>query len=132
MSAAHALVSLDPPASLNLRPHIRSNPGLAGMTDDLPHTNGINDGQDQPSAVLVDAEVDGARYLLVRVPKPERQGSPEHVHQPAIDAQIGRWPARRANAAFDSAIFDAFLLQKAIATRGFACFIYSVNGDSAW
>jgi hypothetical protein len=38
---------------------------------------------------------------------------------------------RKANAAIDSEIFDAFLLPKAIATRGFACTIYFANGDSA-
>ena len=38
---------------------------------------------------------------------------------------------RRANAAIDSEIFDAFWLPTAIVTRGFACFISFANGDSA-
>ncbi len=93
MSAAHALVSLDPPASLNLLPLSEAIRGLAGTVADFPHTNGIDDGQDQPSAaVLVDAEVDGARYLLVRMPKPERQGSPEHVLSPRSTRNSGDGP----------------------------------------
>jgi two-component system cell cycle response regulator len=78
MSAAHALVSMGPPASLNRLPLSEAIRGLAGMADDSVHTDGINDGQNQPSvAVLVDTEVDGARYLLVRMPKLEHQDPPE-------------------------------------------------------
>jgi diguanylate cyclase (GGDEF)-like protein len=50
------------------------------MANDSARNVGINDGKNQsPMAVLVDAEVDGARYLLVRMPKLERQSSPEHA-----------------------------------------------------
>ena len=85
MSAAHALVSMDPPAPLNLPPLPEAIRALAGMADDSPWTDRINDGQNQSSvSVLVDAEVDGARYLLVRMPKPERHGSPEHALNPQL------------------------------------------------
>ncbi len=80
MCAAHALVSLDPPVSLHRPPLSEAIRGLAGMADDSVRNDGINDGQKQSSvAVLVDTEVDGARYLLVRMPKLERQDPPEHA-----------------------------------------------------
>lgn len=80
MPAAHASISLVPPASFNRPPLSEAIRDLAGMAIDSARNAGINDGQNQSSAaVLVDAEVDGARYLLVRMPKPERQSSPEHA-----------------------------------------------------
>jgi diguanylate cyclase (GGDEF)-like protein len=54
-------------------------PDLAGMAIDAARNAGINDAPDQsPATVLVDAEVDGARYLLMRMPKLEPQSSPAH------------------------------------------------------
>jgi len=83
MCAAHAYISMDPPASLNRLPISEAIRGLAGMADDSARTDGINDGQNQSSvAVLVDTEVDGARYLLVRMPKLELQDPPEHALRP--------------------------------------------------
>lgn len=80
MSAAHAFVSMDPPTSLNGLPLSEAIRGLAGMADDFARIDRTNDGQNQSSvAVLVDTEVDGARYLLVRMPKVERQDPPEHT-----------------------------------------------------
>jgi two-component system cell cycle response regulator len=77
MSAAHA-ISLVPPASFNRLPISDAIRDLAGMAIDSARNAGINDGQNQSSvAVLVDAEVDGARYLLMRMPQQERQSSPE-------------------------------------------------------
>ena len=80
MSAAHALISMDPPAPFDRLPLSEAIRGLAGMADDTARNDAINDGQNQSSvAVLVDTEVDGARYLLVRMPKLERQDTPEHA-----------------------------------------------------
>jgi len=80
MSAAHAFISVDPPAAFNRAPITQAIRDLAGTAIDSARNDGINDGQNQSSvAVLVDAEVDGARYLLVRMPKLERQGTPEHA-----------------------------------------------------
>lgn len=79
MSAAHALISMDPPASLNRIPLFEAIRKLAGMAGNSAHTDGVNDGHDDSSvAVLVDTEVDGARYLLVRMPKLERQDPHKH------------------------------------------------------
>ncbi len=83
MSAAHALVSMDPPAFLNRLPLSDAIRELAGMAGHSAHTDGVNDGRDESSvAVLVDTEVDGARYLLVRMPKLERQDPPKHARKP--------------------------------------------------
>ena len=79
MSAAHA-ISLVPPVSFNRLSISEAIRDLAGMAIGSARNAGINDGQNQSSvAVLVDAEVDGARYLLMRMPKQERQSSPEHA-----------------------------------------------------
>ena len=83
MSAAHALVSMDPPTTLNRLPISEAIRGLAGMADDTAQNDRINDGQNQSSvAVLVDTEVDGARYLLMRMPKLERRDPSEDVLSP--------------------------------------------------
>lgn len=80
MSAAHASISLVPPAAFNRLPISEAIRDLAGMANESARNAGTNDGKNQsPMAVLVDAEVDGARYLLVRMPKPERQGPPKHA-----------------------------------------------------
>ncbi len=90
MFAAHTFVSMDPPASLNRLPMSEAIRGLAGMADDSVRNDGINSGQNQSSvAVLVDTEVDGARYLLVRMPKLERQEPPEHA--------LSLWPRDSAD-----------------------------------
>ncbi len=86
------------------------------MANDFPPTDVIIDKQNQSSvAVLADAEVDGARYLLVRMPKLERQGSPKHALSPRSTRNSGDGPERRTPPSI-SAIFDAFLLPKVIAT----------------
>lgn len=80
MSAAHASISLVPPASFNRLPISEAIRDLAGMAIDSTRNAEIKDGQKRSSvAVLVDAEVDGARYLLMRMPKLEPQSSPERT-----------------------------------------------------
>ena len=80
MSAAHALVSIDLPASLNRLPLSEAIRGLAGMAGESAQTNNVDGEQNQSSvAVLVDTEVDGARYLLVKMPKLEHQNLREHA-----------------------------------------------------
>ena len=83
MCAAHAYASMETPAPLNPLPLSEAIRGLAGMVDESALNDGINDGQNQsPVAVLVDTEVDGARYLLVRMPRPEREDLPEPIFFP--------------------------------------------------
>ncbi len=89
----------------------------------------IGSARDRSSvAVLVDTVVDGARYLLVRMPKLERPSLPKPLPQPQPQRNVID-VVRRVNAAIDSGICDAFLLRKTTATRGFAWFIYFANGD---
>ncbi len=71
MCASHAYVSFDTPSSIDQLPICDAIRGLAGMAKQF--AGGIESDSglaDSSVAVLIDAEVDGARYLLVRMPRP--------------------------------------------------------------
>jgi two-component system, cell cycle response regulator len=73
MCASHAYVSFDTPTTHDRLPICNAIRGLAGMASQLAVGNGADSSPaDSSVAVLVDAEVDGSRYLLVRMPRPDR------------------------------------------------------------
>lgn len=83
MCAAHAYVSMDPPALVSPLPICDAIRGLAGMADASARNDEIGSARDRSSvAVLVDTVVDGARYLLVRMPKLERPSLPKPLPHP--------------------------------------------------
>lgn len=77
MCASHAYVSFDTPSSIDQLPVCDAIRSLAGMANKF--SGGPEDlaSADSSVAVLVDAEVDGARYLLVRMPRPGRPKVPQ-------------------------------------------------------
>lgn len=85
MCASHAYVSFETPASPHLLPISDAIRELAGMANDLTEDEAAGDGKNQQSvAVLVDAEVDGARYMLVRMPRPNRSSLPVSIPCPKV------------------------------------------------
>ncbi len=77
MCASHAYVSLDTPVSPHQLPISDAIRDLAGMANQFAEEGGINNGQKPNSvAILVDAEVDGARYMLVRMPRLDHSDHP--------------------------------------------------------
>jgi two-component system, cell cycle response regulator len=80
MSASHAYVSFDTAASPQQLPICDAIRGLAGMANQFAREDGTGSGKDPHSvAVLVDAEVDGTRYMLVRMPRLDRSGLSESI-----------------------------------------------------
>jgi two-component system, cell cycle response regulator len=72
MCAAQPYPSIDTPDSLSRLPISDAIRGLAGLAVASARNDGADAEQIQSSvAVLVDTEVDGARYLLVRMPRLE-------------------------------------------------------------
>ncbi|MGB9229733.1 MAG: hypothetical protein WCC24_08360, partial [Terracidiphilus sp.] len=68
MCASHAYVSFDTPAPPDRLPFCEAIRGLAGMAGQFADRNeNLAKPDDSSVAVLVDAEVDGSRYLLVRM-----------------------------------------------------------------
>lgn len=83
MCAAYAYASMDTPAPQSRLPIRDAIRGLAGLAGENTQDDSACAAQNQPSvAVLVDTEVDGARYLLVRMPKLERPSLPEPLINP--------------------------------------------------
>ena len=94
MCASHAYVSFETPASPHLLPISDAIRELAGMANE--HTEDETAGKvenQQSVAVLVDAEVDGARYMLVRMPRLDR--SSLAVSIPCSEIQRGAADERR-------------------------------------
>ncbi|MFZ2023129.1 MAG: GGDEF domain-containing protein [Terracidiphilus sp.] len=84
MCASHAYVSFDTPAPPDRLPFCEAIRGLAGMAGQFADRNeNLAKPDDSSVAVLVDAEVDGSRYLLVRMP------GPTHPHVPAVLPRSG-------------------------------------------
>ncbi len=91
MCATQAYVSFDTPASPHQLPICDAIRDLAGMANQFAGVDGAGNGQNPHSvAVLVDAEVDGARYMLVRMPRLDHSGQPGPMTQcDAVDETPG-------------------------------------------
>ncbi|SPE27301.1 Response regulator receiver modulated diguanylate cyclase (modular protein) [Candidatus Sulfotelmatomonas gaucii] len=84
MCASHAYVSLDTPVSPHQLPIFDAIRDLAGMANQFAEEGGTSNEQKPNSVtILVDAEVDGARYMLVRMPRLDHSGHPGPVTQSA-------------------------------------------------
>ena len=71
MRRSPALVAMDPPAESPAAPVDDVVRKLAELVEQACATEALDSrGTDSCEEVLVDAEVDGSRYLLVRMPKP--------------------------------------------------------------
>jgi two-component system, cell cycle response regulator len=80
MCASHAYVSLDTPVSPHQLPICDAIRDLAGMANQVAGEDGTGNLQRPNSvAVLVDAEVDGARYMLVRMPRLDHSGLADSI-----------------------------------------------------
>jgi diguanylate cyclase (GGDEF)-like protein len=80
MCASQAYVSYDTPAFPHQLPISDAIRELAGMANQFAGEDGTGNGNDPRSvAVLVDTEVDGARYMLVRMPRLDRSGYSESI-----------------------------------------------------
>ena len=100
MCASHAYVTFDTPAPSDRIPISEAIRGLAGMANKFADENAVRSASDDASvAVLVDAEVDGARYLLVRMPRPDqtRISKTSLVPQPSSRSKNDASGERRQN-----------------------------------
>jgi two-component system, cell cycle response regulator len=80
MCASHAYVSLDQVASPQQLPFCDAIRELAGMANQYAREDATSGGPNPQSvAVLVDGEIDGARYMLVRMPRLQPSGLSEPV-----------------------------------------------------
>lgn len=97
MCATHAFVSLEPPVSPHQLPICDAIRGLAGMANQFAEEGGTGDEQNPRSvAVLVDAEVDGARYMLVRMPRLDHSSPAESVPRSKLKSiAAGEIPGER-------------------------------------
>jgi diguanylate cyclase (GGDEF)-like protein len=94
MCASHAYVSFDTPAPPQL-PICDAIRGLAGMANKFAEEGETEAAStDSSVAVLVDAEVDGSRYLLVRMPRPDHSHGLSPV-PPSRTRARNRAPAER-------------------------------------
>ena len=87
MCASHAYVSLDTAVSPHQLPICDAIRDLAGMANQVAGEDGTGNLQRPNSvAVLVDAEVDGARYMLVRMPRLDHSDLPEPIPCPNLQS----------------------------------------------